>query len=160
MTIETEAKIKINEEEFNNLIRILGKPKFFSQKNVIYKLKEGMFRIREENGNRIITYKGELKKTKFKSLEEVEFETDSDVEKLKHFFGLLGHMPTLIFEKKRANFNFLNCIVSLDILHGDNYFIEVEGKTENIEECLKKLGLQNKEFEKRSYMEILQNNNV
>ena len=159
MAIETEAKIKLNREEFDKLIKILGKPAFFPQKNTIYKLKEGMFRIREENGKRIITYKGELKKGKFKSLEEVEFKTDSDVDKLKRFFSVLGHKETMFIEKQRANYNYVGCVVSLDILNGNNYFIEIEGKIENIEKCLKKLGLQDKKFEKRSYMEIFQHNN-
>ena len=123
MAIETEAKIKLNKEEFDKLTKILGEPKFFSQKNVIYKLNKGMFRIREENGKRIITYKGEPKEGKFKSLEEVEFETESEVEKLKRFFSVLGHKEIMFIEKQRANFNFWECVVSLYLLNGRNYFI-------------------------------------
>ncbi|MBI2045650.1 class IV adenylate cyclase [Candidatus Pacearchaeota archaeon] len=159
MAIETEAKIKINEKEFKNLIKILGKPVFFFQENIIYRLNNGMVRVREENGERIITFKGKRRKSKFKSRSEIEFKTDSGADTLRCFFESFGLSKPFIYSKRRANFNFGKCVVSLDILKGKDYFIEVEGKKENIEKCLKMLGLEKNKIEKRSYPEILQNIN-
>ena len=159
MAIETETKLKISKKEFNCLKKILGKPKFFLQKNVIYRFKEGMFRIREENGKRIVTYKGKRKKSKFKSRKEIEFETDSNTNTLKSFLESFVFSKPFVYSKKRANFKHGECTVSLDILNIRDYFIEVEGREKDIERCLKELGLEKKKIEKRAYQDILHNIN-
>lgn len=159
MAIETEAKIKLEKSEFTRLINILGKPKFFLQKNIVYRIPGGMVRIREENGKRIVTYKGKRKKSKFKSRKEVEFKTDSNAEIMKSFLESFGFSKPFVYTKKRANVDFFGCVVSLDILNRKDFFIEVEGGEKDIEKCLKKLGLEKKKIEKRSYQDILQNIN-
>ncbi|MBU0958756.1 MAG: class IV adenylate cyclase [Nanoarchaeota archaeon] len=155
MNIEVEAKIKLSKEEFDRLSDLLGEPDFVNQKNFIYNLPVGMVRIREIEGKRIVTYKGDIEGEKFKSLEEVEFETYSDLEKIRRFFNVLGFKETLVYEKKRADFNFENCVVSMDIL-GEDYYVEIEGKEEDIKRCLERLELENKKTEMRSYPEIVE----
>jgi predicted adenylyl cyclase CyaB len=158
--IETEVKIKIKEEELERITHVLGKPKlkFVEQKNIIYRIPGGFLRIRYEEGRKIITFKGKRQEGRmFNSREEIEFDADS--EEIKEIAGLLerlGFTEPLIYNKKRANVDFLGCVVSIDLLNED-IFLEIEGREEkNILKILKLFDMEKKVRERRSYLEILE----
>ena len=67
----------------------------------------------------------------------------------------LGFKKIFSYTKERANFNWNNCIISLDNLKNNQYFIEIEGEEKYIEEIINQLNLNSQISEKRSYFEIL-----
>ena len=152
--IETEVKIKLTEEEFRIFTNLLGRPNFFNQENIIYNIPEGFVRIRKENGQKIITlkkpYEGE-----FNSRKEIEFQAASNTPILKDFFKELGLKEDLAYKKRRANILKNKCTISLDVIGKNNYYIEIEGDTENIKTTIKELNLQDHKLETRAYSEIL-----
>jgi predicted adenylyl cyclase CyaB len=152
--IETEAKIKITKEEISELIKKLGEPNFLIQENILYEISKGFVRIRKENGKTILTLKKSAKGS-FNSRTEIEFEVNSSTEKLQEFFSSLGLSNPFFYKKERANFRLNNCVVSLDLLHTGEYYIEIEGDPIDIEKNLKELGLKGYPLETKSYFEIL-----
>ena len=58
-----------------------------------------------------------------------------------------------------ADVKFNDCIVCLDILSENGFYVEVEGDEQAVNETLQKLNLVEKPIECRSYQEILQNEN-
>ena len=70
--IETEVKIKITDDELEQVISILGNAEFVFQKNIVYKIPKGYLRVRFEDKIAILTYKGERKNDLFGSREELE----------------------------------------------------------------------------------------
>lgn len=152
---ETECKIKVNDVEVDRILRILGKPEFFTQRNMIYPLDEGFIRIRLEKGKKIITLKGRREEGIYNTRREIEFIVCADVDRLESFFSAMRLNKKLTYEKKRANFSFNDCVVSIDHLESGEIFIEIEGERKSIEESVRILGLADKELERRSYYEIL-----
>ena len=148
--IETEVKIKLNEEDLNRITNMLGEPSFVLQKNIVYKLPKGYLRVRFEQEKVILTCKGDRMEDKFGSRREIEFFVDSNILKV---FEMMGLKKECIYLKKRANYSLNDCIVSLDIINGEKY-IEVEGNEENILKVLDELLLNEKEIERRAYWEI------
>ena len=64
-------------------------------------------------------------------------------------------METISYRKRRANTSQNECLISLDILGGDDYYIEVEGPPEKIKQTLRELKLDNHELETKSYLKII-----
>lgn len=156
--IETESKIRVNEKEFGKIIKILGKPEFFVQKNVIYELKNGFLRLRYEKAKIVITFKGKRKRRELNSRREIELcFRKYNWDKIKKFFEYLGFEHPFIYHKKRANFSLNRCVVSIDLLPNKQSYIEVEGKKKDILKNLRVLGLSEQNIEKKSYLEILKN---
>jgi predicted adenylyl cyclase CyaB len=154
--IETEVKIKLNKEEKNRLEDRIGKrSRFFNQKNLLYQIENGYLRLREEKGKRIITYKGLGLDSQFNSREEIEFLTPFPFRYLKIFFERIGFKEDFYYEKKRAEFDLNNCTLALDILPNNQTYLEIEGEKKDILRNLEFLGLDIKNSEKRSYLEIL-----
>tara|TARA_Y100000310_G_scaffold325742_1_gene389720 strand:+ start:15605 stop:16102 length:498 start_codon:yes stop_codon:yes gene_type:complete len=153
--IETEAKIPIEKQDLERLIEKLGTPEFFNQENIIYDFGESALRIRAEKGRTIITYKGPLEKSKFKSREEIEFSVNANPGKVARFFSMLDLQETLVYKKQRANYKLNGCTISLDILENNSHYIEIEGSETDIEKTIQALGLTDKPIEKRSYPDIL-----
>lgn len=150
--IETEAKIRIEKGKLKKVLYILGEPRFFLQKNIVYKFFNGFIRIRFEKGRNIITFKGKRREGKLNSRREVEFT-----------FGWKGILKKLVklgnpvvYNKKRANFSFCGCVVSIDYFREDNIFIEIEGNEKDIFECIDRLGLEKEKIEQRSYFELFE----
>jgi len=151
--MENEIKIKLSNSEFQRIIKLLGKPIFFKQKNILYKLKSSFIRVRYEKDKIIITFKGPRKKSnKINSRKEIEFSADSD--KIIKILKELGYQKTLTYIKYRADYKFKNSIISIDKI-GNQKYIEIEGPTKTINEAKKFLGLDKYKIETKSYLDIL-----
>ena len=155
MMIETEVKIRIDNEDLVRITNLLGEPNFVSQKNIIYLLPKGYLRVRFENDNAILTCKGERKKDLFKSRKEEEVIVDFNI---LNIIEMLGLERRCVYLKKRADYSFCDCVISLDIIDED-FYIEIEGNEKNILCALKELSLNEKEMERRSYSEIYDKKN-
>jgi len=157
--IETEVKIKINNSKLEEMTYFLGNPEFFDQTNIFYQVGNGFLRLRREKGRTIITYKGEKIEDKFGSREEIELSLggEEQIDVLRKIFGKIGMNETLYYHKTRAQFDFGRCKIFLDRTTKGN-FIEIEAKYErDIEKAMRFFGLEEKDIEKRSYLEMLKN---
>ena len=152
--IETEAKIKLPYCTFEKIKNILGEPEFFKQTNYYFQNSlDKIIRLRYENNQVMLNRKTKIENcSKFKSEKEEEILIlSNEPEKL---LSNLGFEKIFCYTKERANFNLNNCIISLDKLE-NQYFIEIEGKENDIETVIDELEMRNECFEKRSYFEIL-----
>ena len=159
--IETEVKLKTNKKEIERIGERLGKPAFFNQKNLFFKInggnEGGFLRIRDEKGRRVVTTKGKRLDGVFNSREENELSTNLDFEQLACFFEDWGFKKILMYEKQRAEFELNECVLAVDILPNSETYLEIEGSEENIHKNMKLLGLDYCKIERRSYLEILGN---
>ncbi|HLF53620.1 MAG TPA: class IV adenylate cyclase [Candidatus Nanoarchaeia archaeon] len=157
--IEREVKIKLDGKEVERLVKLLGKPDYFPQKNLIYILNRGYLRIRREKGKTIVCLKGNNQSKNFFLREEIEFSAGkSDFKKIVKLFSRLGYNKSFEYKKRRANFYLNNCVVSIDILPNLASYAEIEGDKKNIHKNLEILGLDKCELENKSYVEILNEN--
>jgi len=153
--IETEAKIKLSEEEFRTLYKRLDSPEFVLQKNWGYSSLDNIVRIREEGEDRYVTLKLSNQTCgEYNSREELEIKV-SDIDLTRRIFESLGLQKKYYYEKKRATTNVGNCVVCLDSIVGLGEFVEVEGEAGNIRDVLENFGLSNHPIERRSYFEML-----
>ncbi|MDP3027089.1 MAG: class IV adenylate cyclase [Nanoarchaeota archaeon] len=152
--IETEAKIRLDGKDVNHIKCLIEIPEFVLQKNKIYFLDNGFLRIREEEGNNFLTFKGKKLNEKYNSREEIEVKVDNS-QALENLLNSLGYNVNFYYEKMRAKFELNNCAVCLDKL-SDEYYLEVEGSEKDISEVIDFFGLSNKPLEERSYQEIMQ----
>lgn len=153
--IETEAKIKISRDSFGKIWEVLNQPKFIAQKNDFFRNPLGeLIRSRFEDGVFILNRKTDVNTpTDFKSKKEEEtFLCSKESEEILLF---LGFEKFFSYEKERANFDWNGCIVSLDKLEQDQYYIEIEGEEDKIKEIICQLSLEEKPLERKSYLEIL-----
>ncbi len=74
----------------------------------------------------IVTFKGPLRRGKFKTREEIEFHVD-DPHSARELLGRLGFHPTLSFEKRRESWEFGGCKIELDHVPHLGLFVEIEG---------------------------------
>jgi len=156
--IETEAKIRLDESEFQDLYKRFGSPDFVLQRNWGYFTSNGYVRVREEDGKKYITLKEKIDGSDI-SREEIEFEI-SDSYLAREMFKGLGLLEEYYYEKKRASINKSDCVVCLDRITKIGDFVEVEGKEKDITLVLKEFGLSNKSFERRSYFEMVRGGTV
>ena len=89
--IEREVKIRLDKKEVERIVKLLGKPKYFAQKNLIYILSFGYLRIRKEKSRTIVSLKGKNQSKNFFLREEIEFSAgESDFKKIIKLFSKLG----------------------------------------------------------------------
>lgn len=156
--IETEVKIKINEQKVKEIIKFLGNPEYFNQTNLIYQNCNGFLRLRKEKGNTIITSKGKRKDDKFGSREEIEFSIQGEkaFNILRQILKKIGLEETFYYDKKRACFEFGLCLICLDLVANGTY-LEIEAKSnEDISRTIDFFDLDKKDIERRAYHKILQ----
>jgi len=157
MAIETEVKVRVDDTKLEEMTSFLGNPEYFNQINLFYQNGGGFLRLRQEKGKTVITYKGERRDDKFGSREEIELllEGEEQVEVLRKIFEKMGMNETLYYEKNRAQFDFGRCKIFLDLTPKGS-FVEIEAKyPRDIEKAMRFFGLEDKNIEKRSYLEIL-----
>jgi len=153
--IETEAKIRVSKELFYKIHKELGKSEFIAQENKFFINSQGeIIRLRFENNKIILNKKTNINtKTKFKSMNEKE--TIISESNIKEILSFLEFRELFSYNKQRADFRIDDCIVSLDKLENNNFFIEIEGKEKDISLIIFKLNLQDQILEDKSYLEIL-----
>ncbi len=152
MIVENEVKVRLSEKNFQRVSSLLGPAKYYSQKNKFYSLPNGFLRLRTENENSFLTFKGKSLEAKFKACEEIEFKFPEDSEKkLTTFIERLGLKFILEYTKTRASYIFPDCVICLDILSNGNKYLEIEGEDQVIQEKMSFFGLSSFDIEKKSY---------
>ena len=172
--VEMEIKIKLDEEEYNELIESMKeKGKFIIESNqhdTYYQSDclnvdiDGLLRIRENGNKKVLTYKNNDNKM---YCDEYEVGIDNS-DNLDKIFSFIGLKKTIEVNKNRKIYSYLDKYeVSLDKVEGLGYYIEIEVK-EKIENYLeeydellknsKKLGLNLNNIENRRYPQLMINN--
>lgn len=160
MKKEIEIKIKIDKELFDNFTKNRS---FHFEKTYGYftenyeNLNKGIFpRIKDMGDVALVSVKVKTKNdSKMFERDEYEFELESSkVESVRSMFGALGYVIEHIFEKKRYNLERINdCDFILDELPF-GYFLELEGKEEDIEKSIKELNLESNERINGAYLKL------
>lgn len=176
--IETEIKIKLNENEFNNLSDYMNKQAIFisecNQKDTYYQPSHRKFiktninewlRIGERGNKKILNYKNWYDNY----CDEYEVEIDN-LENLKKIFKVLGLEKIAVVDKLRKTYKYLNKYeVALDYVRELGYFIEIEVKKYDKEipeeydlllKIAKDLHLNLDNLDKRGYPYYLINKNL
>jgi len=132
-----------------------------------------VFRIREENGEKILSYKDKSFNNKTEINKEHEIDISNvDLLKLKEFFNYMEIYPFIEKTKKTSLYNMYYEGFKLNIecneIENLGRFIEVEIITEdkNIENAVKaidnffeEIGIKEEEIEKRYYIDLLMERN-
>ncbi|PTD94859.1 class IV adenylate cyclase [archaeon SCG-AAA382B04] len=121
-------------------------------------------RLRKIDGKTFITYKGPKLEEKTKSRKEIE-EKIEDFEKSLEIFKSLGFREAGSVKKKRQIYELNGYKVSIDKVEGLGEFIEAEKEIkevdqeiiENAIDFLTDLGIDQRDFERRSYLELILN---
>jgi adenylate cyclase class 2 len=118
------------------------------------------FRIRRTGDETRITYKGPKQPGKAKTRVEEELAI-SDYDKMYEILVRLGFTPSREVKKSRDTYRYNDITVCIDIVEGLGEFVELEKIGSDIpgieDELLKLAGnLGLKDFEKKSYLELLE----
>lgn len=173
--IEVEAKIKITDpKELEHRIKALGgqfrietlqKDIYFNAPHRdLIKSKE-VLRLREENGQFILTYKSpNLDTSKSKARPEIELKI-SDLEAMKSILEHLGFSVVAEVKKHRRSYIYEEIEIGLDEVESLGTFVEIstfvkdkkelETARQSIEAIMQKLGLSKDHLEEKSYLEML-----
>jgi adenylate cyclase class IV len=153
--IETEVKLRVNEDVICRLEKELGRSwkrtPWERQENIIYRTGESFVRFRREQGNVTLTIKGKRLPGEYNERPEAECELPA------HFFNDVlstGAIGAIVYEKQRASFDYNGCTVCLDNLYG-KYFVEIEGAKDRIGKSIQSLRLQNYPKIKKDYAQIV-----
>ena len=155
VSIETEVKLRVNEDVICRLEKELGRPwredNWKRQENVIYRTGEGFVRVRREDGEVTLTIKGKRLPGDYNERPEVECGLP-----LAFFDQVLKSASdgAIIYEKKRASYDYNGCTVCLDNLKGQ-YFVEIEGEKDRIDKNIVSLRLEGFPRLKEDYAQIV-----
>lgn len=172
--IEMEIKIRLTEEEFDNLNDIMNKKGILllesNQQDTYYQsdyLNDNMnkwLRIRTSGNKKILTYKNHNNKM-YCDEYEVEIDNSDNLEKI---FDSIGLIKITIVNKNRKIYSYLDKYeVSLDKVDSLGYFIEIEVKGtindyleeyDNLLKNSKELGLNVNNIEQKRYPQLMINN--
>lgn len=112
-------------------------------------------RLRDEDGNLELTYKGARQDAEAKVREEITMAVDGACEVVLARLGFaVGPMVT----KMRTRFELPGCEVGVDDVEGLGLFVEVEqhdGDLDALHATVRSLGLDPADSESRSYLELL-----
>jgi uridine kinase len=158
--IDSEYLRKVGAERINSVVQVdtYYKP---NDRDLIDT--NELLRIREENGHRILTYKGPQKESELRMRYKFEFEISEDVE---NSFAKIYGKNIKVIKKERTLYHLDNVVFSLDkvrkIEEGEETslgsFIEIRFPENldlnSISETLEKLGLKDKQNIKKSYFEM------
>ncbi len=168
LEIEIKAYCDDHLSLINRLISIGGKflkrseerDRYFNHPSRDFKETDEALRIRKRGDDLILTYKGPKQPGRAKTRVEDEVNL-SDLEKMHTILVHLGFRPGREVKKSRDTYLYDDITVCIDMVEGLGGFVELEkigSDTGQIEEELFKLagnlGLKN--FEKRSYLELLE----
>jgi len=163
--LEIEVKIRINDSlKIQKKLLSLGaeiyKPRYFEE-NILYDFPEKTLtkrnqalRLRTIGGKNLLTYKGELQKSrKFKIRKEYETEV-KDKKQLQKIISSLGLKQIFTYQKYRTEFRVKNLKIYLDETKAGE-FLELEGDREDIVKFTKKMGFSKSDFIKTDYISLI-----
>jgi predicted adenylyl cyclase CyaB len=167
MAIETEVKIKIGKKEFDERVKQLWKdnlsePRFIAEHNDFYEVPRGFLRLKRFGNWLKVTFKGPRQDSdEFNSREEIEFHYPVwQYDGIKYFYEAMGLKKCFQYVKQRADYIFDDGpVASFDILPNGDRYIEIEDSEETIRNIVSLLKLQDFPIEKRSYLELLTQEN-
>ncbi|ACX73426.1 adenylyl cyclase CyaB [Methanocaldococcus vulcanius M7] len=171
--IEVEVKVKIdNKEEISKKLKELGfkyiKKKFqediyFNGIDRDFKKTDEALRIRDEDGNFFITYKGPKLDNISKTREEIEVKIE-DKEKMRKILKKLGFKEVPPIRKIREIYKKGDIEASIDEVDSLGTFLELEKPVKSMEEkdnalkeiltILKALNISNDNIIRKSYLEL------
>lgn len=166
MAIETEVKIEIDRpKKLDEIYEVIGRPDWTIQRNYIFPFSGNILRLRYEDktGKSFLTFKGKDVGGEFNCREERECEIPAELFMsmsrgvAKRPVQEFGNQPHY-YEKSRAQANYGNCVVCIDNFFG-TYYCEIEGNGKDIQRLVGEFGLENFPREKRSYLELLMEEN-
>jgi len=163
--LELEMKAKIDRYSQGRIDQIIKRAEFLQEKyeEDIYfsspirdfKETDEALRVRYSGENTILTYKGPKLDKISKSREEFEAFVSGDIEEI---LQKLGYRMVLNVRKKRRVYAYREFTVSIDDVEDLGEYIEVELKSDNLQD-IKKIedlfDLLFLESERRSYLELL-----
>lgn len=120
---------------------------FFGKQKVAVRLR------RFGNGPATLTLKGPRVRSEFSK--RMEIETPVDYAAAKEILRFLGCQVLRQYSKKRELFKLGKVLITVDFLKKFGWFLEIEGQPRAIKQIEKKLGLQAKDREQRSYLQML-----
>ncbi|MDY1591004.1 MAG: class IV adenylate cyclase [Methanofastidiosum sp.] len=163
--LELEMKAKIDKYTRGRIDRILREAKFIEEKveEDIYfsspirdfRETDEALRIRYSGENSILTYKGPKLDKISKSREEFEAFVSGEIEEI---LQKLGYKKILNVRKKRKVYLYKDYTVSIDDVEDLGGYIEIELKSENLQDIKRIENLFEVLFlesERRSYLELL-----
>ncbi|MFW6124024.1 MAG: class IV adenylate cyclase [Acidobacteriota bacterium] len=163
--LEIEVKVrtvdlKKTQEKLLSLGAELYRPRCFEE-NILYDFPDKTFtnrnqalRLRSLGKKNILTYKGELQKSrKFKIRNEYETEV-KDKKQIQKIMSSLGFKQIFMYQKYRTEFRAKNLKICLDETKAGK-FIEFEGEREDIVRFTKKMGFSKKDFIKADYVSLI-----
>ncbi len=163
MGIEIEKKYRLTREERERLMVRLRESGATDEgeefeENTLYgggtlDLSKQVLRLRRVGGKAILTYKERhASESAIKQHREDETGVD-DVEALAAILDALGYTPTLVYEKRRATWQWKGAEIVVDELPF-GLFVEIEGEENLITEVEQSLGLSEAEAELATYPEL------
>ncbi|OGX12237.1 MAG: hypothetical protein A2351_05025 [Omnitrophica bacterium RIFOXYB12_FULL_50_7] len=110
-------------------------------------------RLRKYGGKAVLTLKGPRLKSRF--TRRMEIETSVDYAPMRNILRRAGFEVVMRYKKERELYRLGKSLVALDRLPGFGRFLEIEGQPQAIKRIEKKLGLQAKDREEKSYLQML-----
>jgi len=105
----------------------------------------------------VCTFKGPRAHGKLKVRDEVEMDVGNPKD-TERFFGALGYIPVLKFEKRRESWKHARCAIEMDELPHLGLYVEIEGPDERtVMSVCELLGLADNPIIKTSYTAMLMN---
>jgi len=101
-----------------------------------------------------LTFKGPREKNG-RAKKRLEVESPVHFEDMKRILKLLGYKVISTYRKYREEYDLLDAKVCLDHLPSHGWFVEIEGTTRAIQKTARKLKLDPKHTEERSYRRLL-----
>lgn len=164
--IEVEQKFRISDPAIiRNSIRSLGGRLRYKggEKNTLYdygnrlRHKSSILRLRQMNGQGILTFKGPRLKSRFKKRLEVELLVKAP--KMRSLLRRLGFREIARYQKYREEYTVSSkAHITLDQLQGKGWFVEIEAPADQIMKIASKLRLGKRDRENRSYLAIVHGN--
>ncbi len=167
--IEMEIKARSNpqaEKKIKKEGKFVKKQKqediYFNHPKKDFSKTDEALRLRKENKKTLLTYKGPKIDEKSKSRNEIEEEVEN-FEKTKNILEALGFEVAGKVKKERLTYKLNEYKITIDDVNNLNKFIELEKEVKELNkemideaiELLKKIGLKERDFETKSYLELL-----
>ncbi len=112
-----------------------------------------VMRLRKYGKKAVLTLKGPRLKSKF--TKRMEIETPVDHILIRSILRLAGFKVIMRYKKERELYRLGKNLITLDQLPRFGRFLEIEARPQAIQRIEKKIGLQARDREERSYLQML-----